>query len=175
VSLLLFVWCGCAFVWAQGGTNVESITRVYRADGWDIPGIKGSQPKRGTKPHSLQEANGISYQTSVLIPIQPTTATIPVVRLDTTNRRISYEERRIRVEEIKAYEVNGHPYCYQVSVMLYSENPKSHAGGWAGLLDLWYYDESGQGNWTVMDTTGPLLPDVPLPPKWAEAQNQGGR
>jgi len=172
VTLLLLVWCGCACVAAQVRMSVEPITRVYKADGWDIPGIKEAHPKVGTKPHSRGESNGISYQITVLVPNHTTTAKIPFVFLDTPNRRISYEERTIRVEEIKAYEVNGHPYCYQVSAMLHSVDPKSHTGGWAGLLDMWYYDESGQGKWTVMDSVGPLLPAVPLPPKWADAQRE---
>jgi hypothetical protein len=168
---LLFVFWGCTCLWAQTGQTAEPITRMYKADGWKIPGISNAHPKNDTPPHSSHDRNGVSYQTTVLVPSNTTTVNVPFVWLDSSNHRFSYEERTIRVKEIRAYEANARPYCYQVSAMVYSEDPTSKVGGWAGIIDLWFYDETGYGKWTIMDTAGPLLPDVPTPPRWAETKN----
>lgn len=155
---------GQRFDITTGSETPEPITRVFNPNGWQVPALKSSHVKNGTTAHVPAVSNSIKYQMTVLVPsVGQELSKVPLVHLDPTQKWLVYDERTIRVLEITRYEVNTKPYCYRVSVMLKSEEPKSHLSGWAGELDLYYYDESGEGTWTVMDTAGPILPDIPKP------------
>ena len=176
-AILLFLLCA-VLVFGQTKTPSAPITRVYNEAGWTIPGLKNAHVMHGTTPHEANEIIGIAYQITNLEPTDKTNARVPFVWLDSPKQRYSFREREVRAQRITAYEVNSRPYCYRVEVMFFDHNPETKTGGWSGSLDLWYYDETGTGRWTIMDTAGPtvptgqLLPHVPLPPAWAKGRGQ---
>ena len=164
LALLGLFLCTSIFALGQVAESPKSITRVFKPNGWQIPALENSHVKRGTAAHVPAVSDERKYQMTVLVPAAGhESSKVSFVHLDPTQNWLVYDERTIRVLEIRRYEVNTQPYCYKVSVMLKSEDPKLHVAGWAGELDLYYYDESGEGTWTVMDTTGPVLPDIPKP------------
>jgi hypothetical protein len=166
--LLACVVCSLA-MWAQSSVpKASQLTRVFNESGWDIPGLKHSHIKPGTTSHSNGAANGFSYQVTVLLPdSDKELAVVPMISVDTTKEEIVYREWKFKVTEIHRFEVDGKPYCYQVSGLIYSENPETRVGGYSGTVDLLYFDQSGTGTWTILDTGGLLLPTVPQPPSWA--------
>ena len=165
--VLYFLLFASMFLPAQTAQTDARVTRAYNPDGWNIPGLKNAQIKPGTIAHAPADSKDFTLETTILMPGENDLARIPFVWLDAANHRIGFQEREVKVSEIKAYEVNSRPYCYQVSLAIHSKDPKTRAAGWAGLTHVWYYDETGDGVWRTMDTTGPLLPAVPVPPKWA--------
>jgi len=156
------------FLWGQSPAAPPTrITQVRNEAGWQIPGLKGATVKKGTTPHSSSQAKGFTYQVTVLTPSpQKKAYLVPLITADAVRQQILYREVEFSPDEIHRFEVMGKPYCYQVSGILHSRDPQTKAGGSAGTIDLLYYDESGDGSWTILDTGGLLLPEVPQPPLW---------
>jgi hypothetical protein len=164
-SVVLICFIGTLAAWAQPNTSgAQRLTRVLNESGWDIPGLKHSHLKPGTTPHSSGVDNAFSYQVTVLVPESDQVLhVVPMVFVNQEKQKIIYQEWKVKVTQIRRFEIDGKPYCYQVSVLLHSEDPKTRASGDAGILDLLYFDESGAGNWNIMDTGGILLPSAPRP------------
>ena len=158
-----FLLFGCLSISAQT-RQAASTTLIFNPDGWRIPALQDSHLKPGTTPHAPAGWGNAEYEATLLRPREGhDLSKVPRVYLDSEANRLVYEEQTVKVLEIRRYEVNARPYCYKVTVMVKSENPKSDEAGWAGEIDLYYYDEAGKGTWTLMDTTGPLLPEIPKP------------
>jgi hypothetical protein len=156
------------FLWGQSPAPLMPITRVLNEAGWEIPGLKGAHTKTGSTPRSSGQSNGFSYQVTVLVPDPKMKHyVVPMVSVDKDQQQAVFKELRFKPTEIHRFEVAGKPYCYQVSGMIYSQDPRTKTGGYAGTIELLYYDQSGSGVWTVLDTGGLLLPGVPQPPPWA--------
>jgi hypothetical protein len=164
-SVVFICFIGTLAAWAQPDTSgARRLTRVFKESGWDIPGLKHSHLKPGTIPHGTGVDNDFSYQVTVLVPESGQVLhVVPMVFVNEEKQKIIYQEWKVKVTQIRRFEIDGKPYCYQVSVMLHSEDPKTRASGDAGIVDLLYFDESGTGNWNIMDTGGILLPAAPRP------------
>ncbi len=171
VRLLLFcLVLLCFVVQAQAPQNARPITQIFNEDGWEIPGLRDARIKPGTKTgpasYSVEMSHGAT--STLLVPKLPDKLyDVPIITIDSAKQRIVYRKRRYKVIELRRFEVNGKPYCFQVSGMIFSEDPRTKVGGWAGEIEFLYFDESGSGVWTIMDPHGLVLPEIPKPPEWA--------
>jgi hypothetical protein len=137
---------------------------VVNEAGWEIPGLRNARVKPGTLPSSKNKIGDFTYEVTVLVPGRNQVfQSLPQVYLDQEANQLVYKVVDLKILEIQRFEMDKKPYCYKISALVRSADPHSKVSGWAGTLELLFFNETPSGTWTVLDQDAPVLPDVPRP------------
>jgi hypothetical protein len=152
----------------QPAKQVET-TRIFNPDGWTIPGLERAR----SRVHGRNSPS--DKQTAVQVTgFEPGPRgklyTIPLITPDPEHHQLDYQTLSIEPIDIYRYEVNGRVYCYQVSIIMHEFDPKSKRGGTGGGVEIYYYDETGSGVFTIMEFNVTVFPYTPPPPQWVTSR-----
>lgn len=147
--LLAFASCIASAQKEEPASSTQSptcgFTELYRASGWDIPGVEHGVPDPPRMDFAPIPGVGV-------INIQPRpleTAILFAACIDAAPGRLTLEEMPVRVLHLMRFDVKGKVFAYGVSLGGQSDHHGKRADV-GSAYSVFYYDSEGKGIFTVM-------------------------
>jgi len=147
------------------GSHSCQIQEVFKADGWDIPGLGSTAVKleRGRFDAGTEDEIFVTMLESK----SPEASITTLSCSRGAAGRITYRDQPVDVREIWRFEKNGHAFAYKVTTTWMGVEGKSrYPLGTA--MTLLFYDPDGTGRFSVMRYSDVDFPFKLIIPDWVK-------